>query len=196
MPTYQESDLPYLLNELSKQSTGSVTGKDAITTLQSLILVRTAEMVGKQLTETGSTIGRSANALKEVIEHSTSAVKGTLENSSNFLIAALKVSTETGTKNAENIEREISSLTEALAKASTDVQNASAQSADTARTLNRFTSFLAIGTLLLFFAACWQALESHRQADLIDRQLQIMERSQAPAAPLHKSEPPTPSQPK
>jgi hypothetical protein len=60
--------------------------------LENLLSVRTADTVNKQLAETASSIGRSANLLKI-----------TLENSSEWLINAVKVSTEVGKENAQQI---------------------------------------------------------------------------------------------
>jgi hypothetical protein len=183
MVNYQSLDLQGLLNELSKASSGSTSGRDALDAIPSFVLVKTGEMVSQQLAGTSGAIGRSANSIKETLDHSTSTAKATLENSSKFFIDAIRVNTEKMSENGKRIEGQLDALTVALSQASGDIQSAGIQSAETAKTLNRFTSILAIGTMLLVFAACWQAFESHRQVNLINQQLEIMRTPPAPPLP-------------
>jgi hypothetical protein len=163
--------LPVLLEELSRGSTGSTPGRDRLEVIPPFILVRTAEMVNRQLSETSGAIATSANRLTETLNHSTDTMKATLENSSEWLINALKINTETVAGSAKEIDARIGTLTAALSQASNDIQAAGRKSGEASRRLNNLTMVLAFATILLFAAGCWQAWESHRQSNLLERQL-------------------------
>jgi chromosome segregation ATPase len=173
---YRQKRLPELVEALGNTSIESSEGKNTVNFLQSLISVRTAEMVTAQLAGTAESIGRSANSIKDALDHATDAAKASLENSSQSLIAALKANTEKISDSAKDIENKVATLSNALSRASTDIQNAGNQSAQAARKLNKLTLLLGIGTLLLFAVACVQAWETKRQVDLADRQFQRAEK--------------------
>jgi len=139
--------------------------------LENLLSVRTAETVNSQLSETASSIGRSAHLMKDALDHSTLVAKATLENSSGFLIAALKVNTETGSRNALEIKEQIAGLTSSLAEASTDLRTASAQSTRLASRLNWLTAVVAIAAVLTASATVFYAVETKRLVDLTTQQL-------------------------
>lgn len=82
---YGKKSLPDLLDALGSTSIGSTTGQDTVKFLQSLISVRTAEMINKQLMGTAESIGKSANTIKEALAHAEGIGKETLENSSKWL---------------------------------------------------------------------------------------------------------------
>jgi len=140
--------------------------------LEQLLSARTAEMVNKQLAETASSIGKSANLLKS-----------TLENSSNWLINAIKVSTEAGTKNAEQIGERIGGLTAALTTASAELKSAGAQSTALGRRLNWLTGILTLAALISAGATAFYAWETKRQVDLMERQLGRAQLAPPTAAP-------------
>jgi hypothetical protein len=142
---------------------------------------------------TAETIGKSANSLKDALDHSTDTVKTTLENSSKWLINALKVNTDVTAESAKEIDARIGTLTIALTQASKDLQDAGQKSADASRHLYTFTLVLAIATVLLFAAGCWQAWESHRQANLLERQLNQASTVVAPPQPTNHSRSPLPA---
>jgi hypothetical protein len=162
-------DLPSLLEALSKGTTGSTEGKDRLQIIPPFVLVRTAEMVDKQLASTSTTVHDSANQIKETLDHSTSIVKLCLENSSEWLINAIKVNTEITSANAKQIEERISQLTTALTGASENFRAASDQSSRLGRRLNWLTGALVFAAVLTASATVFQALESKRQADFNDR---------------------------
>lgn len=178
--------LPVLLEELSRSSTGSTQGRDRLEVIPPFILVLTAEMVNRQLSETSGAIAASANRLTETLNHSTDTVKATLENSSEWLINALKVNTETVAARAKEIDARIGSLTVALSQASNDIQAAGKKSGEASNRLNNLTMVLAFATVLLFGAGCWQAWESHRQADLLERQLSQASSVAPPTQPTNQ----------
>jgi hypothetical protein len=130
--------------------------------LEQLLSARTAEMVNQQLVETASSIGRSANLLKSA-----------LENSSEWLINAIKVGTETGAKNAQQISVEISQLTVALTAASTELKSAGSQSSALGQRLNWLTAILTLAALVSAGATAFYAWETRRQVSLMEQQLQL-----------------------
>jgi hypothetical protein len=133
--------------------------------LENLLSARTAEMVNKQLAQTASSIGASANLLNN-----------TLENSSEWLVNAIKVSTEAATKNAEQIGEQITSLSAALTKASDELKSAGAQSTSLGRRLNWLTGILTLAALISAGATAFSAWETKRQVDLMEQQLRQMRR--------------------
>jgi hypothetical protein len=140
--------------------------------VENLISVRTAEMVNKQLAGTAESIGKSANLLK-----------GTLENSSEFSINAIKISTEAGTKNAQQIGEQITRLTGAMTIASSELQSASVQSAALGRRLNWLTGILTVAALISAGATAFYAYETKRQVDLMEQQLRPLPVTQQPPPP-------------
>lgn len=166
-----KKSLPDLLDALGSASVGSVPGQDTVNFLQSLISVRTAEMISRQLAGTAESIGKSANAIREALTHAEQTGKATVENSSEWLINAIKGETETTANSAKQIGTEIAQLTSAMSATGRDLREAGNQSSRAASKLNNFTLLLGLGTFLLFIAACWQAWEAHRQADLLQGQL-------------------------
>jgi hypothetical protein len=138
--------------------------------LENLISVRTAETVNKQLAGTAESIGKSATLLKD-----------TLENSSAFLINAIKVSTEDGTKNAQQIGEQITHLTGAMTMASSELQSAGAQSAALGRRLNWLTGILMVAALISATATAFYAYETKRQVELMEQQLQRVPTTQQPS---------------
>jgi hypothetical protein len=182
---YQLLDLQQLLKELGAAK-GSIQGLDEIRVLENLIQVRTAEMVSRQLSETAGSIGRSANLMKDALEHSTLTAKTTLENSSGFLIAALKVNTETGSKNAQEIKEQIAGLRSSLAEASTDLRKASAQSTSLATRLNWLTAVVALAAVLTAGATIFYAVETKRLVDVTAQQLQSAAQRASSPAPKDK----------
>src|SRR5579859_5634920 len=119
MPDHSRSDIPSLLKELDNiQPNIAPMQQMQIEQIKGFLKVRTAELVNKQLTATAATVSESANHLK-----------ATLENSSEWLINAIKVSTETSTKNAVEIGEQITRLTSALTTASAELQSTGIQSA-------------------------------------------------------------------
>jgi len=158
---YRNRDLDALLEELSRTSTGTTSGRDRIELLQSMITARAAEMLAKQLMGTAQSIGHSANALKDTLNHSTELAKESLENAAEFLIAALKVNTDTGSKNAAEIRSEISGLTSNLRTASGEIQKAGNQNSRLSRRLNWLTAALVFAALITAGASGFQALGGH-----------------------------------
>lgn len=124
----------------------------------------------------GEVTGKSANLLSEALARVTATLDGSLTDNSTFLINALDRSSSTLANGAKDIGVQVATLTTALSQASIDLGKASDQSAKAARKLNNFTFILAIGTLLLFIAACFQAFETKRQVDLASRQVQLAEK--------------------
>lgn len=128
--------------------------------LENLLSFRTAEMVNKQLAETASSIGRSAHILKS-----------TLENSSDFLINAIKVSTETSAQSAKRIGEQITLLAGALEVASAELKSAGSQSAVLGRRLNLLTGVLALAALVSAGATAFYAWETKQQVDVMRQQI-------------------------
>lgn len=174
-------DLPDLLDALGSASTGGVESRDRFSFLQSLISVRTAEMIGRQLAGTAESIGKSANQITGVLTHAEEIGKATIENSSEWLINAIKVETDTTATSAKQIGTEIAQLTTAISAVGRDLREAGTQSSKVASKLNNFTLLLGLGTFLLFVAACWQAWEAHREANLLEEQLRSAQRQQVAA---------------
>jgi hypothetical protein len=138
--------------------------------LENLLSVRTADTVNKQLAETASSIGRSANLLKI-----------TLENSSEWLINAVKVSTEVGKENAQQIGGQIAGLTAALTTASVELRSAGTQSAALGRRLNWLTGILTLAALISAGATAFYAWETKRQVDLTEQGLHQVQPTQRPS---------------
>jgi hypothetical protein len=155
--------------------------------LESLLSVKTAEMVNKQLTGTADSIGRSAKMLADTIEHATATEKATLEHSSEYLIAALKVNTETGAKSAREIGERFTDLTVALTNAGADLQSASAQSAALGRRLNLLTVVLVAAALISAAATAFYAWETKRLVELTEQQLHHAQPQPARNSPLAPS---------
>jgi hypothetical protein len=149
---------------------GAMPGSPHHEYLVKLLSVRTAEMVNRQLSETASTIGKSANLLKS-----------TLDNSSDWLINAIKVSTETGDKSAQQIGDRIAGLAAALTTASGEIQSAGAQSAALGRRLNWLTGILTLAGLISAGATAFYAWETKRQVNLMEQQLQRMQVTAQPS---------------
>lgn len=120
----------------------------------------------------GKTIVESAATVQKALDHSTTTTKLTIENSSEFLIATLKVSTDTAAKNASEIKDQIAALTASLSQASTDVKKAGDQSAALSRGLNWLTGIIAIAAIVSAGATGFYAWETMRQVDLLQQQLQ------------------------
>jgi hypothetical protein len=153
--------LPELLKQISSESTGPTSGKDAMIILSNFILVRTAEMVNQQLEGTASTIARSANTLKE-----------TLELAKTDVIKASDKNIEATQASAEEIRKTITDLTGALASVRSDLQKSGNQSATLARGLNWLTGVIAVAALISAAATAFYAYETKRQVDLMLQQLQ------------------------
>ena len=182
--------LPQLLEELAGSSSGSVPGTDKIHLLQSLVEIRTAEMVNRQLSDTASSIDRSAHLIKESLDHATLIVKESLENSSGSLIAAVKVNTDTGSKNAQDIREQIGGLTASLAEASADLRTANVQSTRLASRLNWLTAVVAIAAVLTAGATIYYAAETKRLVDLTTQQLRDAAQRSVTNAPKPPSKDP------
>ena len=174
MPDHSRSDIPSLLKELDNiQPNIAPMQQMQIEQIKGFLKVRTAELVNKQLTATAATVSESANHLK-----------ATLENSSEWLINAIKVSTETSTKNAVEIGEQITRLTSALTTASAELQSTGIQSASLGRRLNWLTAVIAFAALISAAATSFYAWETKRQVDLMNQQLQSIQRSPADTNPL------------
>ena len=196
MPTsydeFRNADLPQLLSQLAASSTGSVQGTDRIYFFQNMIAVRIAEMVNKQLAATAETVGKSANTIKETLDHSTSLAKAVAENAADFLISSIRVSIETGTKNAEAIKAQIEGLGANIALAGADLRNASTQSSRLSARLNWLTAVLAGCGLLTAGATGFQAYETKRQVDLVAKQtvVQGVPKATSNVEPAANAQPP------
>ncbi len=169
---YEGKSVAELLQQLAV-AFGGGSGSAQFHFLQNLVYVRIAEMVSKQLAETSASISASANRIKDAVEHAEQTGKGTIENSSEWLINAIAVETKSGVESAKEITSQISLLTSALSAATRELKEAGNQSSRAASKLNSFTATLAVGTLLLCGAGCWQAWETHRQVDLSREQFQF-----------------------
>jgi hypothetical protein len=170
-----------ILKRIAGVSTGGQPGIDEFNFLNNLLSARIADSLVRGLAGNTETTAKSANALRDALQHSTEIVKATLENSSAWLINALKVSTETSSKSAKEIEAQIGSLTTALSQVSTDLQRAGDQSAALGRRLNWLTFVLVAAALISAAATSFYAWETKRQVDLME--LQRAERfSQHPPA--------------
>ena len=169
---WKDLDLADLLELIGKNSSGSIQGLDQIRLLENLVTVRTTEAFSRQLVATAGAIGASASEIRNTLTHSAAAAKSALEENSRLLIAALKVNTEIGSKNAEEIKDEISALATNLARASTDLQTASTQSSRLSARLNWLTGALFVAAILTAGATVFQGIETKRQADLVEKQLQ------------------------
>ena len=176
MPTLHDQYRGYTIEQLlSVIESAAMPGSPHHQYLEHLLSVRTAEMVSKQLEETASSIGSSANLLKS-----------TLENSSNWLINAIKVSTESGAKNADQIGGQIGGLTAAITTASAELKSAGAQSTALGRRLNWLTGILTLAALISAGATAFYAWETKRQVDLMERQLARMQVAPSTAGPSGK----------
>lgn len=168
---YKDANLPELLSLLAMCSGGSVAGKDRIEFFQSMIAVKTAEMVNKQLTGTAETIAKSANKIDEGVAKSTISAKSGLDDAARSVIAALRESSQTTTQSAQAIKAQIEGLTTNIAQAGKDLRSASEQSSRLSGRLNWLTGVLAICGLLTAGATGFQAYEAKRQADLLAKQI-------------------------
>jgi hypothetical protein len=166
---YKGLELPKLLEQVSAASTGSTSGTDKIHVLRNFVLVRTTEMVTKQLAETARVTNTSATLLK-----------GTLEKATGDLLAASAQNAASTEQSANRIRNTIVDLTSALQNASTDFQNAGKQSAELGRRLNWLTGFLVAAALISALATAFQAFETKRQADM--GELQRVQHRPAPAS--------------
>jgi hypothetical protein len=172
MPSLHEHFRDYEIPQLLEAMQANLPGTSNRQYLESLLSVKTADMVTKQLAGTADSIGRSAKMLADTIEHAAATEKATLENSSEYLIAALKVNTETGAKSAREISEQFTHLTQALTNASADLQSASAQSAALGRRLNWLTGVLVTAALISAAATAFYAWETKRLVELTEQQLQ------------------------
>lgn len=164
---FKSLDLEQLLREISKASTGSTPGKDRIHLLQNFVLVRNADMVNRQLAETASSIGRSAGLIDK----------------------AFRMRLTRHPWNAQETRNLVASLTENLAKASTGLETAGAQSARLSRRLIWLTGVLAATGVLTALATIFYAVETKRLVDRTERQLRQNQSVQAPSADTTKSPP-------
>lgn len=181
MPTLHEQYRGYTIDQLLQSlEVVAGTGDPPLRYLENLLLYRTAETVNRQLAETARVAEGSANLIKGALDHATSTAKASIENSSEFLIAALKVNTETGARNAQEIKDQISGLTVNLAEASGKLQSAGNQSSRLGRNLNWLTAALVVAAILTAGASTFQAYETKRQADLADKQLHLQIQPEAP----------------
>jgi hypothetical protein len=171
-----------ILEEISKVSLGSTAGQEEGNFLNQLLSLRVAEMVTNGLRETARVTGVSANQVTSELEHSTVTVKAVLENSSEWLVNALKVSNDTASKNAREIKNQIADLSANLAKASIDLQAASTQSSRLSKQLNWLTVVLAFAAIATAAATTFQAYQTMRQTDFIEKQSH-QQASQPPPQP-------------
>jgi hypothetical protein len=148
---YRNLDLLQLVEELGRHSTGSVIGRDHIEILRSMISVRTAEMVTRQLMGTAESIGRSAVSITQ----------------------ALNEASETGSHSAEEIKAEIEGLVTTLRGASAEIQAAGTQSSRLSRRLNWLTLALVFAAVITAGATAFQAYETKRQADITEKQMAV-----------------------
>jgi type II secretory pathway component PulL len=162
MPDHSRLDIPALLKQLDAvQPNVAAYLQLELEQLKGFLSVRTAEMVNKELAATAVSISQSANLLKT-----------TLENSSDYLINAIRVNTEKGTANAQQIGEEITSLTGALTTAGAELRSAGTQSAALGRRLNWLTAILVAAALISAGATAFYAWETKRQVDLMQQQIQ------------------------
>jgi hypothetical protein len=71
---YRTLEIPALLEQLAGASTGTTLGRDKLEILPTFVLVRTAEMVNRQLCATATTVHESSTRIEEKITSLTTAL--------------------------------------------------------------------------------------------------------------------------
>lgn len=130
--------------------------------------------MNRWVTPPGRGFGGSFASLFARIQHLTDS-SGPRRDCS---IDAVKVSTETGSKNASDIQSQIADLTARLSEASIDLRSASDQSSRLS--LNWLTAALVFTALITAGATGIQAWETQRQADSLDGQAVSFASAQPP----------------
>lgn len=86
---------------------------------------------------------------------------------------------------ADQIRNEVAALASQLAEAGAELRTATDQSSRLGRTLNLLTGALVFAAVLTAGATFFQAFETKRQADLLEKQPQVQ--VQPPSTPLPKA---------
>jgi len=135
-------------------------GLNELKFIQSLLLVRIVEPLTAALHGGTETMGKSANLISEKLDSLAQGVDASRKDVQSV---------------GQRIGSEIGNLINALEHASADLKAAGLQSSKAAARLNWLTLVLAFATIAMAVGTIFQVRIGNRQAELMQRQIQIAE---------------------
>jgi|SRR5579872_4559234 len=164
---YWAMPIPALLAALE---THAQAGSHTYHLIQNVLNAKLAEEVHDGLIANATTIGRATNAFEPKLDR----LNAELGETKAKIETAGKTVSDVVDSRAKDVGAELQNLSAALGRATNDFQKASEQSSRLGRRLNWLTAALVFAAIITAAATAFQAVETKRQADLIERQLQAM----------------------